>query len=120
VLFRSLSEHYDLRPALAATRDGIDAFVSDSDWVWLGVLVRLLGTPDDPQSVRASGRFGFAMTPQDPQYEKLHVHRWSPELIPLGNDGGHFGAYHPAFLRDRVLPMLKKSSGSETTANIAH
>ncbi len=113
LLSPSLSDHYDLRPALAATRVGIDAFVSDSDWVWLGLLVRILGTPDDPYASRASGRFGFSVVPQDPQYAKLRVHQWTPEQKLLGHDGGHFGGYQPGFLRDRVLPMLRgKVAGS--------
>ncbi len=116
LLSPSISDHYDLRLALAATRHGIDAFISDSDWVWLGVLVRLLGTPDDPNASRASGRFGFTVVPQDPEYAKLRVHRWSPEQKLLGHDGGHFGGYQPGFLRDRVLPMLK-GTASEPVVN---
>jgi pimeloyl-ACP methyl ester carboxylesterase len=109
LLSPSLSEHYDMRPALTATRDGIDAFISDEDWVWLGVLVQMLGTPDDPQSVRACGRYGFNIPPDDPLYGKLHVHRWTADEKRIGNDGGHFGGYQPAFIRERVFPLIMQN-----------
>jgi pimeloyl-ACP methyl ester carboxylesterase len=106
LLAPSMSENYDLRPALMASRNGIDAFISDEDWVWLGLLVDILGTPDDPRSVRASGRYGFTLPPTDPLFHKLRVHRWTRDQQLLDNDGGHFGDYQPAFIRQRILPLL--------------
>lgn len=112
LLAPSLSEKYDLRPALTNVNDGIDVFVSENDWVWLGLLVRLFGTTDDPFAARAAGRFGFATRPNDPieagLYGKLRVHRWTPAEEATGNDGGHFGAYQPGFLRSKVLPILSR------------
>lgn len=116
LLSPSLSDKYDLRPALASTSDGIDTYISPADWFWLGVIVRLLGTQDDPKAERASGRFGFTVDQQDPQYAKLRVHRWSPELKLLGNDGGHFGGYQADFLREKVFPLLHPSYRGQAAA----
>lgn len=114
LLSPSLSETYDLRPALTATKNGIDVFVSEKDWIWLGLLVRLLGTTDNARSARAAGRFGFAVTPTDAddadQYAKLRLHRWMPGQKVLGHDGGHFGWYQPGVLRNMVLPLLCNDS----------
>lgn len=114
LLAPSLSEGYDLRPALMSVRDGIDVFVSEKDWIWLGILVRMLGTIDDPGAARAAGRFGFAVSPSDPAegdlYAKLRLHRWTPEEKQLGHDGGHFGFYQPGYLRTHVFPLMFKST----------
>lgn len=109
LLSPSISESYDLRPALTATRNGIDAFVSDKDWIWLGLLVRLFGTTDDPLAARAAGRFGFAVPPHDPVYAGLRLHRWTPAQVAEGHDGGHFGCYQPRFLRRYVFPVVAKA-----------
>jgi pimeloyl-ACP methyl ester carboxylesterase len=110
LLAPSLSEDYDLRPALRNVRDGIDVFVSEKDWIWLGVLVRIFGTTDNPFAARAAGRFGFAVAPNNRNeadlFAKLRLHRWTPEHTALGNDGGHFGVYQPSFLRTHVFPAL--------------
>ena len=31
---------------------------------------------------------------------------WQPSDRELGNDGGHYGAYQPDYLKVRVLPVL--------------
>lgn len=105
LLSPSLSESYDVSRAMEATSDGIDVFVSEKDWLWLGVLVRMLGTPDDPYASRAAGRHGFVTARGDAS--KLRLHRWTPEENKLGHDGGHFGGYQPDFLRRRVFPLLR-------------
>ncbi|MBX7103638.1 MAG: alpha/beta hydrolase [Gemmataceae bacterium] len=115
LLSPSLSENYDVRPALAACRDGIDCFVSEKDWLWLGVLVRILGTPDDPFASRAAGRYGF-VTARDEAASKVRMHRWSPDEEKIGNDGGHFGCYSPDFLRRKIFPML--SPPKESPASV--
>jgi pimeloyl-ACP methyl ester carboxylesterase len=110
LLAPSLSQEYDLRPALRSANEGIDAFISENDWIWLGLLVRVLGTTDNPLAPRAAGQFGFAEPPRDSAdallYAKLHVHRWTPEDTSIGHNGGHFGAYQPAYLRARVFPVI--------------
>lgn len=110
LLAPSVSEGYDLRPALRACRSGIDVYVSEDDWVWLGLLVRLLGTTDKPLEPRAAGRFGFTPTGQSSDdahlFDRLRVHPWRPELAADGHNGGHFGSYQPEFLRRHVFPGL--------------
>lgn len=126
LLSPSLSEGYDLRPALMSSKDGIDVFISDKDWIWLGLLVRLLGTTDNPMAARAAGRFGFAVTPKDADdgdlYAKLRLHRWTPGQEVLGHDGGHFGWYQPAVLRNLVMPLInkEKKTNHESSKNLKH
>lgn len=118
LLSPSLSDNYDIRPALATTRNGIDVFISDRDWLWLGLLVRLFGTTDNPRAARAAGRFGFAVTPTDAAdgdlYAKLRLHRWMPGQEVLGHDGGHFGWYQPGVLRNLVLPVLTNQTDKKS------
>lgn len=118
LLSPSLSEGYDIKPALASARDGIDVFVSDSDWIWLGLIVRFLGTTDNPLAAKAAGRCGFAVSPSNPAdgdlYAKLRMHRWQPEQQKLGHDGGHFGFYQPGYLRTVLFPMLTRAKDKET------
>jgi pimeloyl-ACP methyl ester carboxylesterase len=46
LLAPSVSTGYDLRPSLAASREGIDVFCSKKDWVALGFATRMVGTVD--------------------------------------------------------------------------
>jgi pimeloyl-ACP methyl ester carboxylesterase len=106
----SVSEDYDLRPALIAARDGIDNFASDHDDFYLGLGIAVFGTADRRWTA-AAGRVGFrpvGCTPQDTAlYQKLHEHPWQPCLAWTGNTGGHSGAYQPGYLRAFVLPLLR-------------
>src|SRR5262249_7984730 len=105
---------YDLRPALTASRCGIDAFLSRSDWVTLGLGMRLFGTTDRRWTA-ASGKVGFRRPP-DPGaaclYGRLREHYWEPSESWTGHRGGHYGSYEPAFLRSRVLPLLRTPAPS--------
>src|SRR5262249_6740259 len=58
LLAPSVSAEYDLRPALSSARQGIDAFHSERDWVYLGLGTALVGTADRPWG-SAAGRVGF-------------------------------------------------------------
>src|SRR5947207_2649584 len=58
LLAPSVSAEYDLGPALACAREGIDVFHSGRDRAYLGLGVRLLGTADRHWS-DAAGRVGF-------------------------------------------------------------
>jgi len=108
LLSPSISEGYDVAPALMATREGIDVFVSDKDWVWLGLMVRILGTTDNPLAARAAGRFGFAVPAEGDIANKVRMHRWSPDEQALGHDGGHFGFYQPGYVREKLFPLIRK------------
>lgn len=101
LLAPSVSSGYDLAPALAATREGIDVFCSHKDRATLGVGVRIVGTADRG-SGRAAGRFGFCAT------DCAHVrhHWWTPDQRATGHTGGHTGAYAPAFAVAHLFPLI--------------
>ncbi len=105
----AVSNRYDLRRALKATRNGIDVFYSERDWFYLGIGIVLLGTTDGKRDV-AAGRTGFVFpspgTPEAAVYSKLHQYRWDPSLSWTGNTGQHNGAYRQVFLRTQVLPLI--------------
>jgi pimeloyl-ACP methyl ester carboxylesterase len=109
LLAPSVCTSYDLRPALRASRAGIDAFCSDKDrWV-LGLGMRIVGTTEEGCRT-AAGRVGFTPVIQAPTdaalYAKLRQHPWNPAVSWTGHDGGHFGNHEPAFLRAYVMPLL--------------
>lgn len=116
LLAPSISEDYDIQPALARVNRGVELFVSADDWIWLGVLVRLFGTTDDPLATRAAGQYGFHLPEHvamdaasgnaSSPYAKLHVHQWCRKDAKCGHNGGHFGCYQPGFLRERVFPII--------------
>jgi pimeloyl-ACP methyl ester carboxylesterase len=109
LLAPSVSADYDLRPALASARRGVDAFTSRWDVVTLGLGMRLLGTADRRWSATA-GRVGFRRVEKGPDdaalYARLHEHPWDAGEWSTGHHGGHYGGYEPGFLRARVLPLL--------------
>ena len=110
LLSASVCATYDLRPALKATRVGIDGFHSDKDrWV-LGFGVKIVGTTEEGCRT-AAGRVGFTPVVESPAdaalYAKLRQHPWDPALTWSGNQGGHFGTYEQEFLRAYVLPLLE-------------
>jgi pimeloyl-ACP methyl ester carboxylesterase len=112
LLAPSVSAGYDLRPALASARGGVDAFVSWRDWVALGIATRLLGTTDRRWAASA-GRVGFRPVVTSPAdaalYGRLRQHSWDPCQAWTGNVGGHYGSYTPVFLDAYVLPLLRSS-----------
>jgi pimeloyl-ACP methyl ester carboxylesterase len=109
LLAPAVSSTYDLRPALACARGGIDVFYSERDWAFLGVGVALLGTADG-RGDDAAGRVGFCVPGDCPAdaalYANLRQHPWDPGQAWTGNRGGHYGGYQPVFLRTAVLPLL--------------
>jgi hypothetical protein len=113
LLAPAVSVKHDLRPALAASIQGVDVFYSHRDWAALGLGITLLGTADRLWSP-AAGRFGFRPDKIHPVDEwlfaKLRQHPWEPGLSKIGNGGGHYGAYQPAFLHAYVLPLLLQGS----------
>jgi pimeloyl-ACP methyl ester carboxylesterase len=109
LLAPAVSAAYDLRPALACSVQGIDVFYSKRDWATLGIGIALLGTADRHWSPPA-GRVGFRPVLCEPGDEclfaKLRQHPWDPSLSKIGNAGGHYGTYQPAFLQAYLLPLL--------------
>jgi pimeloyl-ACP methyl ester carboxylesterase len=116
LLAPAVSAYHDLKPALAASRRGVDVFYSKADWWYLGMGVTMVGTADrhwDP----AAGRVGFKppeCRPEDvPLYAKLRQYPWQADLSWTGHKGGHYGAYQPGFLKACVLPLLDAAGDAE-------
>jgi pimeloyl-ACP methyl ester carboxylesterase len=109
LLAPSVSPTYDLRPALNASRLGIDSFMSKQDWVTLGFTMRVFGTTDRKWTA-AAGRLGFRRpqegSPDAALYAKLREHVWQPSDAATGHRGGHYGNYVPGYLKAKVLPLL--------------
>jgi pimeloyl-ACP methyl ester carboxylesterase len=107
----AVSTEYDLRPALAACRQGIDVFLSARDFWVLGLGVALVGTTDRHWTT-AAGWAGFS-PPGDAfvgAYAQLREHPWVPCDVASGNLGGHYGVFRPAYLRENVVPLLSDSA----------
>jgi pimeloyl-ACP methyl ester carboxylesterase len=109
LLAPSVSAKYDLRPALASARGGVDVFTSRRDFWALGIGTRLFGTTDR-RWTSAAGRVGFRTLGNSPcdqaLYARLHQHPWDCCQSWTGHQGGHYGAYRPGFLHAYVLPLL--------------
>jgi pimeloyl-ACP methyl ester carboxylesterase len=108
LLGSALSPHYNLAPALRATRTQIVSFYSEKDWFILGWGTSTFGTADRFYTGSA-GLAGFR-TPDDPEARLLHGRLiqvpWRPEMMLLGNFGAHFGNSAPLFMRYQVVPWL--------------
>lgn len=111
LLAPSVPDTYDLRPALLATRGGIDSYHSRKDQYILGLGMMILGTTD-PDSRAAAGLHGFRLiysTPNDNAiYQNLRQHHWDPTVEWSGNNGGHNGCLTTGFLKVYVLPDMLK------------
>jgi pimeloyl-ACP methyl ester carboxylesterase len=109
LLAPSVCTDYDLRPALRASRRGIDVFYSQWDMAVLGVAVGILGT-SDRDCRRAAGRHGFTPVVESPAdrilYQRLRQYPWEQGATWTGNTGGHYGSIEPQFLRAYVLPRM--------------
>jgi hypothetical protein len=109
LLAPSVSSSYDLRPALRATREGIDVFYSERDWFVLGLGMAFSGTTDG-QLPPVAGRVGFRHTganaSDESLYARLRQHPWGPEEEQAGRTSGHYGALEADHVRARILPML--------------
>ncbi|HEY7327317.1 MAG TPA: alpha/beta hydrolase [Gemmataceae bacterium] len=112
LLAPAVAHDYDLRPALRASRQGIDAFISRRDIGALALGTGIAGTADR-RLAAASGRVGFTpilCCPGDEQlYTKLRVHPWDPSVEWTGNRGNHYGTLEPDFMRAYILPLLRRA-----------
>jgi hypothetical protein len=108
LLAPSVSNHYDLRAALRASRRGIANFYSTQDEV-VSLGVAMLGTADR-RSGKPAGETGFAPPPNCPDadlYCKLRQYYWRPEIArATGHLGGHNGFTRAGYLEACVLPLL--------------
>jgi pimeloyl-ACP methyl ester carboxylesterase len=109
LLAPSMSATYDIRPALAGVRHGLHVYYSRRDIIYLGVWTGILGNSDRRWGP-SSGRIGFqvhAGSPEDAAlYSRLFQRAWQPADRAVGNDGKHYGAYQPDFVRAHIVPLL--------------
>lgn len=117
LLAPSVSTRYDLRRALRASKLGIDVFASRKDRWALGLVIRCIGSADERRDEKAAGRYGFEAVGTDPEdaalNRRLRQHFWSEADTRLGHDGRHHGMHAPAFLKERVLPLLQMSQSEK-------
>lgn len=102
LLAPSVSTGYDVRPTLAACKNGIDVFCSKKDWLALGFVTRVVGTVDK-RWAPAAGRHGFRLGAEECD---LRHHFWTAEQAWTGHTGGHNGMHAPAFLHTYVFPLF--------------
>jgi pimeloyl-ACP methyl ester carboxylesterase len=120
LLAPSVSTGYDVRPALAAAREGMDVFCSKKDWVALGFVVKVVGTTDKFWSGAAAGRLGFKA--KDPTVAdmvaggRLRQHFWTAEVAWTGHTGGHHGMHAPAFIHTYLFPLIGVPAPASTPA----
>jgi pimeloyl-ACP methyl ester carboxylesterase len=108
LLAPSVSTFFDLRPALRASRKGIDCYFSfDDNLVSVGTWK--FGTADG-LFVKSAGEIGFTpLPPNVPDaslYQKVHHFPWAPEMEWTGHRGGHYGPTSEGFLDFYVLPVM--------------
>ncbi len=111
LLSPSVSNHYDIRPAVQSVSRGMHVFYSRHDYWYLGFATHVLGTADRKYFHPASGRVGFRV-PVDGGGDfalqaKLFQRPWQRVDIHAGNLGGHYGNYQPGFLKRHLLPLLE-------------
>jgi pimeloyl-ACP methyl ester carboxylesterase len=112
LLSAAVSPHYDLRPALKATRGEIVSFNSTCDRVILGWGTSTFGTVDRYYEP-AAGMQGFLTPPDlseaDQQlYGRLVQVPWRPHKLLEFQGGGHVSTSMPLFLAKEVTPWLTK------------
>jgi pimeloyl-ACP methyl ester carboxylesterase len=107
LLSASVYAKRDLRPALRASREGIDSFHSEWDTVCLTLTVMGMA---DGWGLAVAGRSGFSPvieSAQDQQlYQNLRQHSWCGPGRWGGHDGSHFGCINCDFLRVQVVPLI--------------
>jgi pimeloyl-ACP methyl ester carboxylesterase len=97
LLAPAVSSFYDIRPALRASRLGIDVFYVPED-SYLERLEQDIGTAEGKKGVTA-GRVGFCLAkrPGDPIQAAVR------QFLVVG---GHYTPLHVNFLAQRVLPLV--------------
>jgi pimeloyl-ACP methyl ester carboxylesterase len=113
LLLPSVSSDYDIRPALRSVKGTMEVHYSGHDWFYLGICTFFVGCADQ-QPGDASGRVGFKLIVESPEdaalLPRLAQHPWQPSYRLLGNQGGHYGAYQPEYVKTQILPVLLHSS----------
>jgi hypothetical protein len=122
LLAPAVAADYDLGPALAAARQGIDVFSSERDRIVLGLGTRVVGTADGKRGVPPAGRVGFdAPAAADACLaQRLRQHPWDPSIAWTGNTGRHAGSMTPSYFRAFVLPLFFTSPPSRRQPIASH
>jgi pimeloyl-ACP methyl ester carboxylesterase len=111
LLAPSVSASYDLRGAMASSRQGLDVFTSERDRFYLGLGTAVIGTSDGKREA-AAGRVGFCppeLAPNEMWLSgRLRQHAWDERVAWTGNEGGHTGSLQPAYLKAYVVPLLTR------------
>ncbi len=102
MLAPAVSPGYDVRPALRASRQGLDVFYSPTDLVSRGLAISGCA---DGWHVFSAGANGF--TPSEGEScPDLRQHSYSWEMTRTGHLGGHYGWTKIGCLREYVVPLL--------------
>jgi pimeloyl-ACP methyl ester carboxylesterase len=105
VLHSAVSATYDLKPALRASRYGIDNFYSSEDSVLDSAVQH--ATTADGTKIPCAGRIGVRLPCPTPEevaaYRNVRNYRWYEDLC--GN-GGHYAWTLQPNLKKCVLPLL--------------
>ncbi|WP_029630063.1 alpha/beta hydrolase [Zavarzinella formosa] len=107
----SLSQAYNLAPALRRTEQGIRHFWSPLDMVFLAAGTLVAGTSDGRHSVSA-GFCGFSLPPgagqedEELYRDRLWQRRYHPRMLGQFHWGGHLGWANRVFIAESVAPML--------------
>ena len=108
LLSPTVAARHDLRPALRASREGIDVF--DSKWDLISMAALFVMGTGDGVGQQVAGWRGFVQvgdTQEDAQlYKGLRQHFWEGPEQWAGHDGSHFGCCNKEFLRAQVLPRV--------------
>ena len=110
LLSPSVSNQYDIRPAVNAVNRGMHVYYSRHDYWYLGLATHVLGTSDRRFIHPASGRVGFKVHTDHGDFAlqaKLFQRPWQHIDAQTGNFGGHYGNYAPSFLKRHLLPLLE-------------
>lgn len=110
LLSPSVSNQYDIRPAVQSVSRGMHVFYSQHDYWYLGLATHVLGTADRRFVHPASGRVGFKVHTDHGDFAvqaKLFQRPWQRVDAQTGNFGGHYGNYAPSFLKRHLLPLLE-------------
>jgi pimeloyl-ACP methyl ester carboxylesterase len=118
LLAPAVSSTYDLKPALRASRQGIDVFYSRKDLISMSLA--LVGTADNRHSSSA-GMSGFSVTANEADhalYAKLRQINWNSSMNRSGSLGGHFGFTRPGFFQGYVVPLLQTPAPTRESSDL--
>jgi hypothetical protein len=115
LLAPAVAADYDLAPAAARARHGIDVFTSRRDQLFLGLGTAFVGNADGTTGAPTAGRVGFDLPPlagsQGVIAQRIRQHPWEPGVAWTGNLGGHSGTLRREYLRAFVVPLLSPPGG---------